>query len=228
MNPSNVLFLFVLVAALGFFSYNAQRLVRYLRVAHDEDRSDDPWTRLRNVIVIGIGQSKILRDPLAGALHASVFWGFMVLTIGTAEILVRGVFPAFGFDAFLPEPLYALFLLSQELFAGLVLAAVSVLLYRRLVVKPKRLQGDKVHSGDAVFILSMIAALMLTLLVTAAFERVVDPTHPMPVQPFSSVLAAVFGGVPSETAATVASVSWWSHAVLVLVFLNYLPYSKHL
>src|SRR5215207_2690291 len=228
MNSGNVVFLFVLVAALGFFAFNAQRLVRYLRVAHDEDRSDDAWTRLRNVLVIGIGQSKILRDPFAGVLHASVFWGFVVLTVGTGEILVRGVFPAFGFHRFLPAPVYGLFLLSQELFAGLVLAAVGVLLYRRLVIKPKRLQGDKVHSGDAVFILSMIAALMITLLVSAAFERVVDAHHPMGVQPFSSALAALFGGVGEGTASAIARVSWWSHALLVLVFLNYLPYSKHL
>src|SRR5262245_519765 len=99
---SNVLFLFVLVIALGFFSYNAQRLVRYLGTGHDEHRTDHPWTRLRNVFVIGIGQSKILRDPFAGVLHASVFWGFVVLTIGSAEILVRGVFPAFGFERMLP------------------------------------------------------------------------------------------------------------------------------
>ena len=50
----NVLFLLVLVAALGFFSYNAQRLVRYLTTGHDEHRTDHPWTRLRNVVVIGI------------------------------------------------------------------------------------------------------------------------------------------------------------------------------
>src|SRR5688500_4633859 len=126
----NVAFLFVLVAALGFFSYNAQRLVRYLNIGLPEDRTDDALTRLRNVIVIGIAQSKILRDPVAGALHASVFWGFIVITLGTAEILVRGVLPAFTFESLLPAPVYGLFLLSQELFAGLVLVAVGVLLYR--------------------------------------------------------------------------------------------------
>jgi Fe-S oxidoreductase/nitrate reductase gamma subunit len=228
MTAQNVVFLFVLLAALGFFSYNAQRLVQYLRVAHDEDRSDSLWTRFRNVIVIGIAQSKILRDPLAGVLHASVFWGFIVITLGTAEILIRGVFPAFGYSLLLPAPVYGLFLLSQELFAGLVLAAVAVLLYRRLVVKPKRLQGDKVHSGDAVFILSMIAALMVTLLVSAAFERVVEPKHVMAVQPFSSVLAMMFSSTSPATASAIASANWWAHAVLVLIFLNYLPYSKHL
>ena len=224
----NVVFLLVLVAALGFFSYNAQRLVRYLRIGHDERRTDHPWTRLRNVVVIGIGQSKILRDPFAGVLHASVFWGFIVLTLGSIEILARGVFPAFGFDRMLPTPVHGLFLLSQELFAGLVLAAVAVLLYRRLVIKPRRLQGDKVHSGDAVFILSMIAALMVTLILSATFERVVEARHSAAFQPISSVLAMIFGRVPLGTAGAIAAASTWIHALLLLAFLNYLPYSKHL
>src|SRR5215211_7943120 len=227
MTSGNVVFLFVLVAALGFFSFNAQRLVRYLRVAHDEDRGNDPWTRLRNVVVIGIGQSKILRDPFAGILHASVFWGFMVLTIGTAEILVRGVFPVFGFDRFLPAPVYGLFLLSQELFALFVLGAVSWLLYRRLVIKPRRLQGDKVHSGDAIFILSMIAALMITLLLAGAFRVVIEPEIAGPTRPISSALGMAFRAL-GRGAVLGEAVSRWLHALLILVFLNYLPYSKHL
>jgi heterodisulfide reductase subunit C len=83
------------------------------------------------------------RDARAGC--SGVSW---VLTAGTAEIMARGVWPGFSYAAILPAPLYALYTLSQELFALLVLGAVSVLLYRRLVVKPRRLQGDKVHSGD--------------------------------------------------------------------------------
>ena len=224
----NVLFLLVLVAAFGFFSYNAQRLVRYLTTGHDEHRTDHPWTRLRNVVVIGIGQAKILREPFAGILHASVFWGFVVLTLGSIEILARGVFPAFGFDRMLPTPVYGLFLLSQEMFAALVLAAVAVLLYRRLVIKPRRLQGDKVHSGDAVFILSMIAALMVTLFLTASFERVVEARHSAAFQPISSMLAMMVSRVPSGTAGAIATASSWIHALLLLAFLNYLPYSKHL
>src|SRR3954454_18316090 len=135
----NVVFLFVLVGALGFFSFNAQRLTQYLRTGLDENRVDHPWTRLRNVLVIGIGQEKILRAPFAGILHASVFWGFVVLTLGSLEILARGVFPGFGFDRTSPPPVHGLYLLSQELSAGLVLAAVALLLYRRLVIKPWRL-----------------------------------------------------------------------------------------
>jgi Fe-S oxidoreductase len=224
----NAPFLLVLAAALGFFSYNAQRLVRYLGTGHDENRTNHAWTRLRNVLVIGIAQAKILRDPVAGIMHALVFWGFIVLTIGSIEILVRGVFRAFSFSNILPAPLYNLFLLSQELFAGLVLVAVAVLLYRRLIIKPKRLQGDKVHSGDAVFILSMIAALMITLFVSAIFERVAGAQHAAAFQPISSGPAMVLAGVSAGTASSIAAVSTWIHALLLLVFLNYLPYSKHL
>src|SRR6476620_9920569 len=84
---ANVVFLIVLVLAAGFFSFNVQRLVRYLGVGHAEDRTDHPGTRLRNVLTIGIAQARILRDPIAGALHAMVFWGFLVITVGTIEIL---------------------------------------------------------------------------------------------------------------------------------------------
>ena len=77
---------------------------------------------IRNLLFIGLGQSKILRDPMAGALHASVFWGFVVLTVGTAEIIAGGLVPGFSYAAILPAPLvWRLYQLSQELFALLVL-----------------------------------------------------------------------------------------------------------
>ena len=229
MTAGNVVFLFVLVSAIAFFSYNAQRLVRYLRVGLSEDRTNRPLRRLWNVITIGIAQTKILRDPFAGSMHAAVFWGFLVITAGTVEILAHGVFPRFSFADVLPAPLYALFVLSQELFALLVLGAVTVLLYRRLVVKPRRLQGDGVHSRDAIFILSMIAALMVTLLLTFALERNLgDATLPLAFQPVSFGLARALAWIPPDAAGVIRDVSWWSHALLILVFLNYLPYSKHL
>lgn len=222
------LFALILALALGAFSFSAQRLYRFLRIGRDEPRWDHVGTRLRNLLAIGLGQGKILRDPVAGPLHATVFWGFVVLTAGTVEILVAGVVPAFSFGAILPGPLHALFLLSQEAFAVFVLGAVGLLLYRRLVVKPARLRGDRVHGGDAILILLMIAGLMVTLLVTAAFDRVIEPRHSAALQPVSAALAALCGGASLESAEAIRNASWWSHALLILAFLNYLPYSKHL
>jgi Fe-S oxidoreductase/nitrate reductase gamma subunit len=228
MAPANVAFLFVLVVAVACFSFSAQRLYRFLRIGKDEPRWDDIGKRTWNLFSIGIAQRKILRDPVAGPLHAVVFWGFVVLTVGSAEILLAGVFPALAFRNWLPSGPYRLFALSQEGFAIFVLIAVSVLLYRRIVVKPARLQGDNVHSGDAILILSMIAGLMITLILTSAFDRVIEPHLPLAMQPVSAPVSMLFGWMSPESAQVARTVSWWSHALLILAFLNYLPYSKHL
>ncbi|HEX6313457.1 MAG TPA: (Fe-S)-binding protein, partial [Gemmatimonadaceae bacterium] len=228
MSPANVAFLFVLVIAVACFSFSAQRLYRFLRIGTNEARWNDVPTRAWNLLSIGIAQRKILRDPVAGPLHALVFWGFVVLTLGSVEILAAGVFPQLAFRNWLPSGPYRLFVLSQEAFAIFVLVAVSVLLYRRIVVKPARLQGDNVHSGDAILILSMIAGLMISLILVFAFERVIEPRLPLVVQPVSGPVAMLFGWMSVETAQVARDGNWWAHALLILVFLNYLPYSKHL
>ena len=228
MEPANVAFLFVLVAAFACFSFSAQRLYRFLRVGKDEVRWNNVGRRVWNLLSIGVAQRKILRDPVAGPLHALVFWGFVVLTLGSAEILASGVFPVLAFENWLPSGPYRLIVLSQEAFAIFVLFAVSVLLYRRIVVKPARLQGDHVHSGDAILILSMIAGLMITLILMSAFDRVLEPRLPVFAQPVSGPVAMAFGWVSPEAARTARDLNWWAHSLLILVFLNYLSYSKHL
>jgi Fe-S oxidoreductase len=227
MTAQNVTFLIVLVLALGFFALNAQRLFGYMRIGLAEDRSNDPLRRLRNVLVIGIGQSKILRDPIAGASHAFVFWGFIVLTLGTIEIIVQGVVPGFTYG-FLPSPLYAAYALSQDVFAVFVLGAVGYLLYRRLVIKPKRLQGDNLEHWDALFILSMIAALMVTLFTTYAFQEAARPGTVPEAKIISTGIAMGLAGLSPAALETGYQINWWLHALLILAFLNYLPYSKHL
>jgi Fe-S oxidoreductase/nitrate reductase gamma subunit len=229
MTISMLAFILLVVLGAGFFSYNAQRLVRYLGIGHAENRTNDLETRARNLVSIGLLQSKILRDPLAGLMHATVFWGFIVLTVGTIEIFIQGVAPGFTY-AGLFGPLYAPYIVMQEVFAFCVLAAVAWLFYRRLVIKPKRLQGDKLEQGDALLILSMIALLMITLFLTYGFGGVASPSS-LPAtrfisRAFAGALAGV--GVGPGAAAALQTVSWWLHVVLVLVFLNYLPYSKHL
>ena len=229
MTAGSAVFLFVLVLAVGFFALNVQRLVSYLQLGYGEDRTDHPLVRLKNVLVIGIAQKKIFRDPIAGPMHALIFWGFMVLTIGTVEIVIAGVFPRFSFALLLPDALYRLYSLSQDVFALLVIGAVGFALYRRLVLHPKRLEGDQLEHTDALIILSMIMGLMVTLLLFTSFELVVDPAAYGAEKVVSHPLSMVLGAIVSPGAAHgAARVFWWAHALLILVFLNYLPYSKHL
>ena len=229
MPVSSLLFLLILVGAVGFLAYNLQRLVYYMaQLGRTEDRTDHPGTRLRNLLTIGLFQSKILRDRVAGPLHAFVFWGFLVLGLGALEVMIQLLVPGFGYATFLPAPLYAAYALSQEAFGLLVLAAVTVLLYRRLVVKPRRLQGDNVHSGDAIFVLSMIAAIMITLFLLGGFEAVAAPGSVGWSRPIALGLGQAFGGMSVGAAHAGYLANLWAHALLILFFANYLPYSKHL
>ena len=232
MSGQNITFLVVLIAAVGFFSYNIQRLVSYLRLGKPENRLESPGRRTWNLISIGFAQTKILREFGAGLSHASVFWGFLVLTAGTAEILLHGVWPGFSYEAILPRPLWQLFMLSQELFAVVVLVAVSWLIWRRVMAPPKRLQGKEVHNVEAITILCVIGSLMLTLYTTGAFEYASQPalreTQFGWFRPISTGLGALFTGVNINALHVAHDISWWMHALLVLGFLNFLPYSKHL
>src|ERR1700712_985135 len=106
MITQNAIFLFLVVIAAGFFALNVQRLTASLNFGTAENRTDPLLTRFKNVLTIGIAQKKIFRDPIAGPMHALIFWGFMVLTAGTVEILIQGVFPAFSYALFLPQALY--------------------------------------------------------------------------------------------------------------------------
>src|ERR1043166_2836614 len=228
MSAQNVVFLFVLTIAFGLFSLNVQRLVSYMRLGASEDRTDFPWQRFGNVLRVGIAQTKILREPVAGLMHATIFWGFVVLTLGTIEIFLQGVFSGFSYERLLWRPVYALYAASQDVFAVLVLAAVAFAFYRRLVLHPKRLEGDRIEHLDAYIILGLIAGLMSTLLLANAFLPVLDPGAVGPEKFISRALALPFENISTRSARAAQLTFWWAHVVLVLIFLNYLPYSKHL
>jgi Fe-S oxidoreductase len=229
MTAGSAVFLLILVLAVGFFALNVQRLVSYLALGTREDRTDHPLTRLKNVLVIGIAQKKIFRDPVAGPMHALIFWGFLVITAGTLEILIAGVLPRFSYAAILPAPLYVLYAASQDVFALLVVGAVGFALYRRLVLHPRRLEGDDLEHTDALIILSLIMGLMVTLLLFTACQLVVHPdafgVEKLVSRPLALALAPVLSPAAADSG---YRVFWWAHALLILAFLNYLPYSKHL
>lgn len=227
MRTQNVVFLVIVILAAGFFSYNVQRLVAYLRLGQRDDRFDHPLGRLKNVLVIAFGQKKLMRDPVAGPMHALIFWGFCVLTAGTIELILQGIFPAFSY-AFLPTGLYRLYSVSQDLFGLLVIGAVAFAFYRRLVIHPRRLQGDNLEQKDALIILGAIGGLMVTMFLANAFQLALEPGSIVREKFVSHGIAGALAGMSPAAAQTGHSIFWWTHALLVLAFLNYLPYSKHL
>ena len=187
----------------GFFSLNVERLVRYLRIGRAVDRTDHPARRLRNVLVVALGQSKLMREPGPGLMHAMIFWGFIVLTAGTIELIAQGVYPPFSYG-FLPTWAYRGYSVSQDVFGVLVLLAVAFALFRRLVLRPRRLQGDGLEQADAIVILTAIAGLMVTMFLSNAFLLVTEPTSVVREKFVSHALAGVLARMSPSLAAVSA------------------------
>ncbi len=219
------LFALVLLVSLTLFAVRVRRLRAGLARGKAEPRFDRPLDRLGRVARIAFGQSKLLREPLAGVLHFFIFWGFVILLAAIAESLGEGLFPGFSFS-FL-GPVYVPLLVLEDCVGVIVTVVVLVSLLRRIAFPPKRLAVEGHSRKDALIILSLILFVMLTMLGQNAARVLADPGA---VQNSGHVVSAAIAALigPSTNAPTAFWVLFWAHMVLVLGFLNYLPSSKHL
>jgi Fe-S oxidoreductase/nitrate reductase gamma subunit len=226
MTVSSLLFAIVLLGALAFFARNAIRLIGYLNIGKPLDRFDRPGRRLWNVASIAFGQTKLLREPLAGLLHFFIFWGFVILLSAVVESIIEGLIPG-GSLAFL-GPLYPPLILLQDVVGLLVVAAVAVSIVRRIVAPPKRLDVTGHARLDALLILSLILTVMLTMFGQNAMRFLTGAGEGQEARVISAWLAALLSPMDAGAAAGWFRIFFWGHMLAVLGFLNYLPYSKHL
>lgn len=220
-----IVFSIVLLAAFIGIAINMQRLLSFLRLGKWTNRFDNAPERVKRVLGVAIGQSKIFRDPVAGPIHAMIFWGFMVLLFAVLESIGEGFLGRFSFS-FL-GPIYTAITASQDIFIGLVIFAVIASYWRRFVTKVRRLQGDAEESKDAALILFAIFLIVGSLLVSNAARFAMGGQYEYEIRPLAALLSGVFDGGASATH-LVYEITWWIHIVMVLAFMNYLPYSKHL
>jgi len=218
-----ILWVLVIVAHAIFI----ERVVKVFRLVNlgEGTLGVREWPRqLRDLAVKGFGQKLVIREP-SGWWHFFIFWGFFVLTFGTVEGLIRGLVPMDFTWEFL-GPMYPFMNTMQDFFATIVLVAIAMALYRRFVIKPRRLEGDWTHQVDAVIILGLIATLIFAFF---GMSVLVDRPGFMPT---TALLRGVFlEGAPVETieAAGLPFYAFeWVHNLVVLGFLAYIPYSKHL
>lgn len=226
-------FALVLSGALIFFLVNVRRLVRYLQTGKPEDRFDRPLERLRKVLTIALGQKKLLREPLAGWMHFFIFWGFVILLTAILETFLQG----FGNDLsfkFLGI-LYSPLVFMQDIMGALVVISVIVASYRRNIAHVKRLRMAGHSQFDANVILCLILLIMITMFLQNAAHISIEAasagasdTLNARSRIFSSAISGIFFVYPLATRETIFQLFWWFHVLLVLGFLNYLPYSKHL
>lgn len=227
-----VALLFFLAVSLYHFGTALEHKIRLLMLGKNEDRLDDPKKRLKMFWDYVLLQKKVLKAPIYGAMHGIFFWGFLIITIETFNFIAQGFCQSFH----LPLTGNPYFIGIVELVEVIVMAALGLAFYRRLVLKPKNLSLNK----EGLLILSFISTLMISALLKDAFEIAMAKTpntvftiadagnYFMPSfigNILSSVVLAL--GLNVDSLHIGHNVFWWIHVAIVLVFLVYIPSSKH-
>ena len=221
-----IIFSLVFVFSFGLLIYNLKRILSYIKLGQKENRFNNPSERIKNIFKVAFGQTKLLREPVAGLIHFFIFWGFMVFLIAVVEAIVQGFLPFFSFH-FL-GPIFSIITLVQDFLGVLVSVSVLYSLFRRFVQKVPRLDV-KGHKVDAAFILCMILLVVISMfgqnITFIAINNFNLPENEF--RPISYQLATLFSVGRNETTILLNEIFWWLHILTIFTFMNYLPYSKH-
>jgi len=231
---SAFIFIAILAAGVWFFSKNVGTISRNIKLGRDIDLSDNKKERWRLVRNIAIAQGKMLKNPIAGLLHIMVYVGFIVVNFEMLEILIDGIFHTHRFFAPIGS-LYTVLINLFELFAVAVILACFIFLVRRNVLGISRFHSTEMTDWprvDANTILVTEILLMSAFLTMNATDSLLQsnmPHHYVRTGNFliSSILQPLFADFSTLTLISIERFAWWFHIIGVLVFLNYIPYSKH-
>jgi heterodisulfide reductase subunit C len=232
---SNILFIILLCIGIGYFTINVKKLLRNIKLGKDVDRNDNPSERWKNMAIIALGQTKMVKRPIAGFLHVIVYVGFVVINIEVLEIIIDGIFGTHRIFAPLGI-VYDVLIASFEILALLVLVAVIVFWIRRNAIKLKRfvssdLKGWPKSDGNIILYFEVVLmSLFLLMNASDLWLQTAGVGHYIQAGsfPVSSNLTFIFDGMSEYTVVLLERTFWWLHITGILIFLNYLYFSKHL
>lgn len=224
----HLIFALVLLIGMGGLTLTVARLVRFMWVGRPGIPLDRIPERLGSVVLYWLLQRKVVEKPMdrpkvgfTSVHHVAIFWGFLIVTVGTIELWVNGL-TGLNFS-FLPAVIYRPLEWTIDVFNLIVLIAIGYGFFRRIVVRPRLIP----MSLDAAIILSAIAGLMITHFFFHGFHMIASGTIG-DEGPVSTVVAGWFADTPVDKARIASEALWWTHIMLGLAFLNYVPYSKHI
>jgi heterodisulfide reductase subunit C len=225
-----ILFTIILIGGIGFFAQNVKKLSRNIKLGKDVKINDNKKQRWTNMAKIALGQTKMVVRPIAGFLHIIVYVGFIIINIEVLEIVIDGVFGTHRVGlSVLPVSLYGFLIGTFEILAVLVLASVIIFWIRRNVIKLKRFLSAEMTGwpkSDGNIILYFEVVLMCLFLIMNATDTSFQSLASGNV--ISQFIAPLFNGLSQGTIHVIEQTAWWLHIVGILIFLNYLYYSKHL
>lgn len=234
MELGNIIFVLLLLGLVGLFTFQVRKIRRNILLGRDIDRSDHPGRRLAMMARVALGQSKMVVRPLAGIMHIFIYVGFVIINIEVLEIIIDGIFGTHRVFSFLGG-FYSFLIGSFEILAILVLLACVVFLIRRNIGRIKRFHAREMTAwpkSDANLILIIETLLMLAFLTMNGSDAVLQlrgAPHYIEAGafPISGMLAPILNGLTTPALIAIERGCWWFHIIGILLFMNYLPISKH-
>ena len=236
---AQILFVIALVAGIGFFARNIKRVIRNVKLGKKVDRSDNSGERFAKMARIAMGQSKMVKRPIAGILHIIVYVGFIIINIEVLEIIIDGIFGTHRVFSFLGG-FYDVLIFSFEILALLVFVGVIIFWTRRNISNIRRFLANELKGwpkNDANYILYFEMVLMILFITMNAADyqlqlngadHYASEAGIMGSFPVSQYLLPLLDGLSNASLIIIERTAWWLHILGILFFLNYLYYSKHL
>ncbi|HNU87118.1 MAG TPA: (Fe-S)-binding protein [Ferruginibacter sp.] len=230
--------LFVALAGLAswLFAKNIGIIRSNILLGKDEDLSNNPSLRWKNLLLLAFGQKKMFRNPLVALMHFVIYAGFIIINIEVLEIVLDGILGTHRL--FLPYlgGFYTFLINFFEILAVGVLAVCIIFLARRNIIKLKRFISKDLDGwprSDANYILITEIILMTLFLTMNSADRALqlqgaEHYHDTGNFIISGIMAPLFSDLSASTLVGLERSCWWLHIIGIFAFLNYLPYSKHL
>ncbi len=223
MTATVIAFIIVFILAVAFFAFSCYRRFRLVFKGRPENRFNAFFRRFWNMLYYAFGQRRVVKKVF-GINHFVLFWAFMILLISNTEFLLHGLAPDAISLSRLPDGAYFTLACIFDIVSLLALLAVILAVIRRFTFPPPYTEA---RSRDAFVILGLVAGLMIAFFGLHACEIAAGTERAASYMPVANWVASWLtpGAAGLDTA---AQVFWWLHALILLSFLNYLPYSKHM
>jgi heterodisulfide reductase subunit C len=225
---SQIIFSALLAITIVAFAFSAFKIYKLFKLTKPAYPVKDFGKRIKLTIVNAFFQERIFRKPIAGIMHALVFWGFCSIIFGSIEMVIDGIA---GTDRVLSFAgiIYDIVMAAGDLSAYIIALFIVIFIIRRTVLDIKRLHGKELtkrNHADAILALTFIFILMITLAGMNIFYIAGDSNY-VGLYPISALIAPIFNSLSSDTIELLHNINWWGHIVLIFIFANILPYSKH-
>lgn len=235
----NIIFAIVLILGVGFFAKNVKKIIRNIKLGQDVNRTDNAAARWKNMALIALGQKKMFTRPIPAILHFTLYAAFIITQIELLEIIVDGLFGTHRFFKIGLGGFYTFLISFIEILSLLALLATVAFLSRRNLLKLPRFNKAEMlgwPTKDANLILIMEIVLVTCIFTMNGTDEVLyslGKSHFEGTGSFNFAVSqhlgpAIFGGMSESALHILERVGWWGHLLMVIAFLNYLYFSKHL